>query len=215
MTPTAAKARSSSAPPPWATWEEAIGGNTLGRWYRAGNDCFRHRATRAPSPGRSHSVSSASSTSIRATDGTNTKENSRRTATTPYSRWRPTMQLNSGNLAYGNLVDDVSVAAEGGDGGSLVTNGGFESASLMERRTGLSNAPVSQRRNAAARTRITRTRPLAEPHRLQSANKRRLASLAGSVIALPYFVPRKPFEADVGAVRAWESPYATAKLNNR
>ena len=49
----------------------------------------------------------------------------------------------------------------------------------------------------------------------QSANKRRLASLTDSVIALPYFVPRKPFEADVGAVRAWESPYATAKLNNR
>lgn len=41
----------------------------------------------SPSPGRSHS-SAASSTSTRATDGTNTKENSRRTATTPYSRWR-------------------------------------------------------------------------------------------------------------------------------
>ncbi len=35
----------------------------------------------------------------------------------------------NGNLAYGNLVDDVSVAAEGGDGGNLVTNGGFESPS--------------------------------------------------------------------------------------
>lgn len=34
------------------------------------------------------SPTAASSTSTRATDGTNTKENSRRTATTPYSRWR-------------------------------------------------------------------------------------------------------------------------------
>lgn len=36
------------------------------------------------------SPTAASSTSTRATDGTNTKENSRRTAMTPYSRWRPT-----------------------------------------------------------------------------------------------------------------------------
>lgn len=36
------------------------------------------------------SPTAASSISTRATDGTNTKENSRRTATTPYSRWRPT-----------------------------------------------------------------------------------------------------------------------------
>ena len=34
------------------------------------------------------SPTAASSTSTRATDGPNTKENSRRTATTPYSRWR-------------------------------------------------------------------------------------------------------------------------------
>ena len=34
------------------------------------------------------SPTAASSASTRATDGTNTKENSRRTATTPYSRWR-------------------------------------------------------------------------------------------------------------------------------
>ncbi len=45
----------------------------------------------------------------------------------------PTTTLN-GNLAYGNLVDDVSVAAEGGDGGNLVTNGGFESPSLTNGR---------------------------------------------------------------------------------
>ncbi len=46
------------------------------------------------------------------------------------------------------------------------------------------------RRNAAARTRITPPiGRIASPS--QSANKRRLASLTGSVIALPYFVPRK------------------------
>lgn len=120
----------------------------------------------------------------------------------------------NGNLAYGNLVDDVSVAAEGGDGGNLVTNGGFESPSLTkDGETGSANAPA----NAATQRPAPRITPpigrIASPS--QSANKRRLASLTGSVIALPYFVPRKPFEADVGAVRAWESPYATAKLNNR
>lgn len=120
----------------------------------------------------------------------------------------------NGNLAYGNLVDDVSVAAEGGDGGNLVTNGGFESPSLTkDGETGSANAPA----NAATQRPAPRITPpigrIASPS--QSANKRRLASLTGSVIALPYFVPRKPFEADVGAVRAWESPYATTKLNNR
>lgn len=120
----------------------------------------------------------------------------------------------NGNLAYGNLVDDVSVAAEGGDGGNLVTNGGFESPSLTkDGETGSANAPA----NAATQRPAPRITPpigrIASPS--QSANKRRLASLTDSVIALPYFVPRKPFEADVGAVRAWESPYATAKLNNR
>lgn len=119
-----------------------------------------------------------------------------------------------GNLAYGNLVDDVSVAAEGGDGGNLVTNGGFESPSLTkDGETGSANAPA----NAATQRPAPRITPpigrIASPS--QSANKRRLASLTDSAIALPYFVPRKPFEADVGAVRAWESPYATAKLNNR
>lgn len=120
----------------------------------------------------------------------------------------------NGNLAYGNLVDDVSVAAEGGDGGNLVTNGGFESPSLTkDGETGSANAPA----NAATQRPAPRITPpigrIASPS--QSANKRRLASLTDSAIALPYFVPRKPFEADVGAVRAWESPYATAKLNNR
>lgn len=75
------------------------------------------------------------------------------------------------------------------------------------------NAPA----NAATQRPAPRITPpigrIASPS--QSANKRRLASLTGSAIALPYFVPRKPFEADVGAVRAWESPYATTKLNNR
>ena len=120
----------------------------------------------------------------------------------------------NGNLAYGNLVDDVSVAAEGGDGGNLVTNGGFESPSLTkDGETGSANAPA----NAATQRPAPRITPpigrIASPS--QSANKRRLASLTDSAIALPYFVPRKPFEADVGAVRAWESPYATTKLNNR
>ena len=108
----------------------------------------------------------------------------------------------NGNLAYGNLVDDVSVAAEGGDGGNLVTNGGFESPSLTkDGETGSANAPA----NAATQRPAPRITPpigrIASPS--QSANKRRLASLTGSVITLPYFVPRKPFEADVGAVRAW------------
>ena len=75
------------------------------------------------------------------------------------------------------------------------------------------NAPA----NAATQRPAPRITPpigrIASPS--QSANKRRLASLTDSAIALPYFVSRKPFEADVGAVRAWESPYATAKLNNR
>ncbi len=79
--------------------------------------------------------------------------------------------------------------------------------------TGSANAPA----NAAAQRPAPRITPpigrIASPS--QSANKRRLASLTDSAIALPYFVPRKPFEADVGAVRAWESPYATTKLNNR
>lgn len=116
----------------------------------------------------------------------------------------------NGNLAYGNLVDDVSVAAEGGDGGNLVTNGGFESPSLTkDGETGSANA-ATQRPAPRITPPIGR---IASPS--QSANKRRLASLTDSAIALPYFVPRKPFEADVGAVRAWESPYATTKLNNR
>lgn len=96
----------------------------------------------------------------------------------------------NGNLAYGNLVDDVSVAAEGGDGGNLVTNGGFESPSLTkDGETGSANAPA----NAATQRPAPRITPpigrIASPS--QSANKRRLASLTGSVIALPYFVPRK------------------------
>lgn len=96
----------------------------------------------------------------------------------------------NGNLAYGNLVDDVSVAAEGGDGGNLVTNGGFESPSLTkDGETGSANAPA----NAATQRPVPRITPpigrIASPS--QSANKRRLASLTGLVIALPYFVPRK------------------------
>lgn len=96
----------------------------------------------------------------------------------------------NGNLAYGNLVDDVSVAAEGGDGGNLVTNGGFESPShTKDGETGSANAPA----NAATQRPAPRIAPpigrIASPS--QSANKRRLASLTGSVIALPYFVPRK------------------------
>ena len=96
----------------------------------------------------------------------------------------------NGNLAYGNLVDDVSVAAEGGDGGNLVTNGGFESPSLTkDGETGSANAPA----NAATQRPAPRITPpigrIASPS--QSANKRRLASLTGLVIALPYFVPRK------------------------
>lgn len=96
----------------------------------------------------------------------------------------------NGNLAYGNLVDDVSVAAEGGDGDNLVTNGGFESPSLTkDGETGSVNAPA----NAATQRPAPRITPpigrIASPS--QSANKRRLASFTGLVIALPYFVPRK------------------------
>ena len=82
--PTAAKARSSSAPPPWATER-----STATRATGTAPAMTAPTPSVSPSPGRSHS-SAASSTSTRATDGTNTKENSRRTATTPYSRWRPT-----------------------------------------------------------------------------------------------------------------------------
>ena len=58
----------------------------------------------------------------------------------------------NGNLAYGNLVDDVSVAAEDGDGGNLVTDGGFESPSLTkDGETGSANAPA----NAATGWRTT------------------------------------------------------------
>lgn len=89
----------------------------------------------------------------------------------------------------------------------------YEGEFAADGETGSANAPA----NAATQRPAPRITPpigrIASPS--QSANKRRLASLTGSVIALPYFVPRKPFEADVGAVRAWESPYATAKLNNR
>ena len=47
-------------------------------------------------------------------------------------------------------MDDVSVAAEGGDGGNLVTNGGFESPSLTkDGETGSANAPANA---ATART---------------------------------------------------------------
>lgn len=80
--PTAAKARSSSAPPPWATER-----STATRATGTAPAMTAPTPSISPSPGRSHS-SAASSTSTRATDGTNTKENSRRTATTPYSRWR-------------------------------------------------------------------------------------------------------------------------------
>lgn len=114
------------------------------------------------------------------------------------------------------LLGFVAVSTSTGDitSGNLVTNGGFESPSLTkDGETGSANAPA----NAATQRPAPRITPpigrIASPS--QSANKRRLASLTDSAIALPYFVPRKPFEADVGAVRAWESPYATAKLNNR
>ena len=74
--------------------------------------------------------------------------------------------------------------------GNLVTNGGFESPSLTkDGETGSANAPA----NAATQRPAPRITPpigrIASPS--QSANKRRLASLTGSVIALPYFVPRK------------------------
>ena len=89
----------------------------------------------------------------------------------------------------------------------------YEGEFAADGETGSANAPA----NAATQRPAPRITPpigrIASPS--QSANKRRLASLTDSAIALPYFVPRKPFEADVGAVRAWESPYATTKLNNR
>lgn len=51
-------------------------------------------------------------------------------------------------------MDDVSVAAEGGDGGNLVTNGGFESPSLTkDGETGSANAPA----NAATQRPAPRT----------------------------------------------------------
>ncbi len=78
--PDAAKARSSSAPPPRAT-ERSTATNATG----TAPAMTAPTPSISPSPGRSHS-SAASSTSTRATDGTNTKENSRRTATTPSSR---------------------------------------------------------------------------------------------------------------------------------
>ena len=135
------------------------------------------------------SPTAASSTSTRATDGTNTKENSRRTATTPYSRWRlqhaqrqPRIRQSRGRRVrcHGRRRRRqprdqrrfrIAIAYQG-------------------RRNGLRQRS-SQRRNAAART----PHHAADwPHSLspsQSANKRRLASLTGSAIALPYFVPRK------------------------
>ncbi len=58
----------------------------------------------------------------------------------------------NGNLAYGNLVDDVSVAAEGGDGGNLVTNSGRRIAIAYQGRRNGPRRRFSQRRNAAART---------------------------------------------------------------
>lgn len=131
------------------------------------------------------SPTAASSTSTRATDGTNTKENSRRTATTPYSRWRLQHAQRQPRIrqSRGRRV-------RCGDGGNLVTNGGFESPSLTkDGETGSANAPA----NAATQRPAPRITPpigrIASPS--QSANKRRLASLTGSVIALPYFVPRK------------------------
>ena len=99
----------------------------------------------------------------------------------------------NGNLAYGNLVDDVSVAAEGGDGGNLVTNGGFESPSLIkDGETGSANAPA----NAATQRPAPRITPpigrIASPS--QSANKRRLASLTGLVIRPSVILSREsPF----------------------
>lgn len=131
------------------------------------------------------SPTAASSASTRATDGTNTKENSRRTATTPYSRWRLQHAQRQPRIrqSRGRRV-------RCGDGGNLVTNGGFESPSLTkDGETGSANAPA----NAATQRPAPRITPpigrIASPS--QSANKRRLASLTGSVITLPYFVPRK------------------------
>lgn len=134
------------------------------------------------------SPTAASSTSTRATDGTNTKENSRRTATTPYSRWRlqhaqrqPRIRQSRGRRVRcrgrrrrrqprDQRRFRVAIAYQG-------------------RRNGSANAPA----NAATQRPAPRITPpigrIASPS--QSANKRRLASLTGSVIALPYFVPRK------------------------
>lgn len=204
--PTAAKARSSSAPPPWAT---AVNGYQS-HWYRAGNDCSD--TEHFPITWTITFVSSVFNQYTR--NGWNEYEGEFAADGDDTVFALASYNTLNGNLAYGNLVDDVSVAAEGGDGGNLVTNGGFESPSLTkDGETGSANAPA----NAATQRPAPRITPpigrIASPS--QSANKRRLASLTDSAIALPYFVPRKPFEADVGAVRAWESPYATAKLNNR
>ena len=204
--PTAAKARSSSAPPPWAT---AVNGYQS-HWYRAGNDCSD--TEHFPITWTITFVSSVFNQYTR--NGWNEYEGEFAADGDDTVFALASYNTLNGNLAYGNLVDDVSVAAEGGDGGNLVTNGGFESPSLTkDGETGSANAPA----NAATQRPAPRITPpigrIASPS--QSANKRRLASLTDSAIALPYFVPRKPFEADVGAVRAWESPYATTKLNNR
>ena len=66
------------AEPPSFSWD---GGTDLF------HNMFEWMATVGTAPA-GPSPTAASSTSTRATDGTNTKENSRRTATTPYSRWR-------------------------------------------------------------------------------------------------------------------------------
>lgn len=124
----------------------------------AGTDLFHNMfewmATVGTAPA-GPSPTAASSTSTRATDGTNTKENSR-------GRRRHRIRAGvyntlNGNLAYGNLVDDVSVAAEGGDGGSLVTSGGFESPSLprtAKRAPPALNNAATQRPAPASRRRL-------------------------------------------------------------
>ncbi len=249
--PTAAKARSSSAPPPWATER-----STATRATGTAPAMTAPTPSISPSPGRSHcrlqpvhrngslqkGVGHLRGSAL-PVGGKNTH------AVLSAHRGLPTSRLftdldkvrndhyDTGEFAAARRRHRIRAGAYNTLNGNLALRQSRATTCPLPRRRRRRQPRASQRRfriasltedgatrrsanapaNAATQRPAPRITPpigrIASPS--QSANKRRLASLTDSVIALPYFVPRKPFEADVGAVRAWESPYATAKLNNR
>ena len=222
---TAAKARSSSAPPPWATTSTVPrngGTNTQGTGIAPAVTATTPSIS--PAPGRSHSSAASSTGTPRI------RRSNQRGQTRPNEGTQRPARQGPRHARHLHAVRREHATAAGATAIACHTTRRKPNTRLRIPRSRHSPSTVSSQPTARSPSRLPASpcsaatqRPapritppigrIASPS--QSANKRRLASLTDLAIALPYFVPRKPFEADVGAVRAWESPYATAKLNNR